>query len=304
MANILITGGTGLIGTRLTELLLQRGHKVSHLGRSKENGTVESFVWDVHKRWIDPSAFEGIDAIVHLAGAGIGDKRWTAKRKDEILNSRVDSTRLLYDELNKRRHTVKTVVSAAGVAYYGLDNGGKFALEEDSPGTDYLANVAQRWEAEVDKLNALGLRIVKLRTSLVLSDKGGALKELERPIKLFVGAPLGTGRQYMSWIHIDDHCGIIIKSLEDVTIQGVYNSVAPNPVTNKQFTKEVASVLSRPILLPPIPGFVLKTILGEMADLVLFGNKISGEKIQRAGYTFKFTNLQNALRDLLKDPDN
>ena len=288
-----------MIGTRLTELLLERGHNVSHLGRSKEESKVRSFVWDVRKRWMDPSAVDGVDAIVHLAGAGIGDKRWTQKRKDEILNSRVDSARLLYDELSSRSHTVKTIVSAAGVAYYGLDNGGKIAVEEDSPGNDYLAIVSQRWEAEVDKLGTLGLRVVKLRTALVLSDEGGALKELKRPIKLFVGAPLGTGKQYMSWIHIDDHCGIIIKSLEDSTIQGVYNSVAPNPVTNAQFTKQVASILGRPILLPPIPGFVLKLILGEMANLIIFGNKISHEKISRAGYAFKFTFLEDALRDLL-----
>lgn len=289
-----------MIGKRLTDLLLQRGYHVSHLGRGEHKSKVPSFIWDIERHYIDPQAIKDVDAIVHLAGANIGEKRWTKKRKKEILESRIGPTRLLYDVLKKQTHAVKAIICAAGSSYYGLDNGGKLAKEDDKPGDDFLALVCQRWERELDKFMELGLRVVKLRAAIVLSTRGGALKKMKKPTELYAGAVLASGKQPMTWIHIDDHCGIIIKSIEDDSMEGAYNSVAPNPVTNEQFTKEMALALHRPIIFPHAPAFVLKLIFGEMADLVLNGIRISSEKIIRAGYTFKFPNIKEALADLLE----
>jgi uncharacterized protein (TIGR01777 family) len=303
LKNVLITGGSGMIGERLTDQLLQRGYHVSHLGRRRSNGKVTTYVWDISRNYMDPEALRNVDAIVHLAGANIGEKRWTKKRKKEILDSRIDTTRLLYNELKKQTHSVKSVVCAAGSSYYGIDNGGKLAKEDDKPGDDFLATICQIWERELDKFQELGLRVVKLRAAIVLSPKGGALKKMKRPTELCVGAVLASGLQPMTWIHIDDHCGIIIKGLEDGSMEGAYNSVAPNPVTNEQFTKELASVLHRPIILPHAPAFILRIVFGEMADLVLYGIRLSSQKITRSGYTFKFPNLRQALEDLLRGND-
>jgi len=298
--NILITGGSGLVGTRLTELLLQRGHGVAHLGRTKHDGSVKTFIWDVDHRQIEPEALQGIDAVVHLAGANIGDKPWTVERKREILESRTNSTRLLYDELKKGNHSIKTFVAASVIGYYGFEKPEEIFTEEDPPGNGFQALVAQRWEKEVDALRELGLRVVKIRTGVVLSEKGGALEELARPVKFYVGAPLGSGDQYMSWIHIDDNCRIFIKALEDEKMEGAYNGVAPDAITNRTLTTAIAKTIHKPLFLPPIPSFVLKLLLGEMADLVLLGSRVSPDKILQAGYEFKFTHIHDALNDLLQ----
>lgn len=298
--NILITGGSGLIGTRLTELFLKSGNDVAHLGRTAHHGHSKNFLWDVQKRTIDPHALAGIDAIVHLAGAGIGDKRWTRQRKKEILRSRIDSTGLLYDELKKGNHNVRVFVSASAVGYYGTENNETSFSEEDKQGDGFLADVVAKWEQAIDKIATLGIRVVKIRAGIVLSEKGGALKEMMRPVKLYAGSTLGTGRQMLSWIHIDDLCRIFIKAIEDERMQGIYNAVAPNPIDNKLFTRILADTLQRPILLPPVPAFVLKVLLGEMADLVLKGQKVSSRKIQSAGYEFRFKSAEDALKDLLR----
>ena len=292
-----------MIGERLTDLLLQRGYHVSHLGRTKRKGKVATFLWDIERQYIDPDALNDVDAIVHLAGANIGEKRWTQNRKKEILDSRIDPTRLLYNTLKQRKHAVKTIICAAGSSYYGLDNGGKLAEEDDKAGDDFLAVVSQKWERELDKFGELGLRVVKLRAAIVLSPKGGALKKMKLPTEFYVGAVLASGKQPMTWIHIDDHCGIIMKALENDSMKGAYNSVSPNSVTNKEFTKELAAALKRRIILPHAPAFILRIMFGEMADLVLFGIRISPEKVIRAGYTFKYPDLRGALRDLIENEE-
>lgn len=300
MKKVLITGGSGLLGERLTDILLQRGYHVSHLGRSKHNNKVPTFIWDISRRYVDPNALNDVDTIVHLAGAGIADKRWTEERKKEIRQSRVDSTRLLFDVLNKGGHSVKNFVSASAIGYYGFDNDDKFFHEDDEAGEDFLGRVTLDWETEVDKLRELGLRIVKIRTGIVLTLKGGVLKELMRTVKFLVGAPLGSGQQYISWIHIDDHSEIVIKAIEDTSMHGAYNSVAPNPVTNAELTKMIADVMHKPLWLPNVPAFVLRLVLGEMANLVLYSSKVSPDKIIRSGYTFKFDNAKTAIRDLVE----
>lgn len=300
--NILITGASGLIGTSLTAMLLEKGYDVAHLSRTRSTGKVQTFVWDINKHQLDEAALKSTNSIIHLAGAGIGEKRWTKKRKQEMLKSRIHSTRLLYDELQKGNHNVQTFVSASAVGYYGSGDNEKVFDENDNPGEGFLAEVVYQWEKSIDQIADLGIRVVKIRIGIVLSEKGGALIKLIRPLKLYVGSPLGSGMQYVSWIHLDDLCRMFVKANEDHTIQGVYNAVAPHPVTNKEFTRTCAKVLHKPILLPNVPAFLLKLLLGEMADLVLKGVKVSSEKIQSTGFQFNYTELDDALRDLLICP--
>jgi uncharacterized protein len=297
--SILVTGASGLIGRRLMELLLQKGHQVSHLGRDKKNGTRPSFTWDVRKRKVDEDALKAVDTIINLAGAGIAEKRWTHERKKELLESRTESVKLIYETLGKVNHNVKAFISASAIGYYGVENDEKVFVETDKPGNDFLAEVTRQWEAEADKLSTLGIRIVKFRIGIVLSAKGGALKEMARPVKMFVGAPLGTGQQYLSWIHIDDLCNMFIRAVEDSSFIGPYNAVAPSPVTNEDLTREIAKVLGRPMIIPKVPSFMLRTLLGEMADMVLKGNKVSSNRIEESGFTYRFRDLREALEDLL-----
>ena len=296
---ILITGASGLVGNRLTELFLQKGYQVCHLGRSKRQGAVPSFVWDVDKGIIEPETLTGVDVVIHLAGAGVADKRWTESGKSEILESRIKSSALLFETLKKEKGTVQSFVSASAIGYYGLGLSDEVFTEESKSGSDFLARVTKQWEEGVDKISSLGIRVVKLRIGIVLSDKGGALAEMAKPIALGFGAPLGTGNQYLTWIHLDDLCEMFIKAANDQTMNGVYNAVSPEWVTNIEMTKTIAKVLKKPLWLPPIPGFVLRIILGEMADIVLNGSKVSSDKIQKTGIKFQYTKLENALKNLL-----
>lgn len=296
---ILITGASGLIGTRLTEMLLQKGYQVSHLGRSKKSGSVPSFVWDVDKGIVDQQALEGVDTIIHLAGAGVADKRWTESRKKEILESRTKSLTLLYKTLANAKHSVKSVISASAIGYYGFGFGEEVFTEDSQAGNDYLAQVTKQWEESVDKISSLSLRVIKLRIGIVLSDKGGALVEMAKPIRWGIGAPLGSGKQYLSWIHLDDLCAMFLKAMEDETMQGAYNAVSGEWITNKALTQLIAKVLKRPLLLPNIPGFIMRIIIGEMAVIVVNGSKISADKIKETGFKFNHSDLPETLRSLL-----
>lgn len=295
MSKILISGASGLIGTRLTELLVQHGHKVSHLGRRKKAGEIPSFVWDVDKGTMDEQALKDVDTIIHLAGAGVADKRWSAKRKQEILESRIKSTALLARYIDKYPN-VKTVVSASAIGYYGFGHDTEFT-EESKPGDDFLARVVKAWEDEIDKIR--NRRVVKLRIGIVLSEKGGALKEMTTPIRWYVGAPLGTGRQYMSWIHLDDLCRMFIMAIEDTSLHGAYNATGPYATANYDLTRAIATTIRKPLLLPSVPAFVLRILLGEMAAIVLNGCIVSSKKIQQAGFTFQYPSLEGALENLL-----
>ena len=295
---ILITGASGLVGSRLTEMLLQKGHQVSHLGRTKKSGPVKSYVWNVDKGEFDVEALVGIDAIIHLAGAGVADKRWNEQRKKEILESRTKSSALLYETLKKENHAVKAVVSASAIGYYGFCLDERIFTEESKPGSDYLAQVTRQWEESVDKISSLGIRVAKVRIGIVLSAKGGALTEMAKPVRFGVGASLGTGKQYLSWIHIDDLCAIFMKAVEDDQMHGAYNAVC-DWVTNESITKSIAKVLNRPLLLPPVPGFMMKLIVGEMAVIVVNGSKVSSEKILSTGFIFQYSDLEKALLNLL-----
>ena len=300
--NVLITGGSGLIGKRLTDLLLQRGYRVVHLSRRAGAGKIKTYLWDVKHQTIDPDALGNIDVIIHLAGAGIGDKRWTKKRKSEILTSRTASASLLYNALKKEKQSVKTFISASGISFYGLEDHGSPFKEDNHQATGFLSDVVSHWEKAADEVATLGIRVVKIRTGIVLSEKGGVLPTMMLPFKFYVGAQLGTGIQPLSWIHLDDLCCIYIKAIEDPTMVGVYNAVAPNPVTNKKFTKALAAAMGKPVILPPVPPFVIRLLLGEMADLALKGITVSADKILSSGFQFTFNTVEEALKDLL--PNN
>lgn len=292
---VLLTGASGLIGSHLTEMLLQRGYSVVHVGRTKRAGKIPAFVWNVDKGEFDAEALHGVGTIINLAGAGIADKRWTESRRRELLESRTKSVALLYDALSKYKHEVTTVVSASAIGYYGFGFNDEIFTEQDKPGTDFLATLTQQWEAETDKLQALNIRVVKLRIGIVLSDKGGALPEMAKPVRWFVGSPLGKGTQYLSWIHSDDLCAMFIKAAEDDSLRGAYNAVSGHWVTNTEMTKAIGKKLGRLVWMPNVPGFVLKLMLGEMANLVLLGSKVSADKIKRTGFVFTYTELKQAL---------
>jgi uncharacterized protein len=299
--NILITGGTGMIGHRLSELLLQKGHKVSFLSRRKEKlPNIEVYQWDIHKGYIEVGALENADYMVHLAGAGIADKRWTDERKKEIIDSRIQPIELINNYLQEKNIKLKGFVSASAIGYYGGDTG-KIKLDEDSPaGNDFLAECTKLWEINAQKI-ANAARIVSIRIGIVLSEKGGALPKLVKPIRLGVGAALGNGEQFMSWIHIDDLCKIFIKAIENETMQGAYNAVSPNPVTNQEMTSVAAKVLKRPLWLPNIPSFVLKLIFGEMGIVVTGGNFVLNRRLsEETDFQYKFTNIKEALKNLLE----
>lgn len=281
-------------------MLIEKGHRVSHLSRTKNDGPVKTLVWDVGKHYLEEGALDNIDTIIHLAGAAIADKPWTEKRKQEILESRTKSTALLFDALQKTKHTVQSFISASAMGYYGLNDEDRYLSETEPPGNDFLAQVVTQWEHEVDKVSRLNIRTVKVRISVVLSDKGGALAQMAKPINYYVGVALGSGKQFVSWIHLDDLCSIFIKAAEDPSMEGAYNAVSPQVVTNEELTREIAAALEKPLILPNVPSFVLKLLLGEMADLVLKGSKLSSEKIQESGFVFKFDTLKKALKDLYK----
>lgn len=296
--SVLITGASGLVGARLTGILIQKGYHVSHLGRSAKSGKVPSYVWNVDRGEMDSSSLAGVDVIINLAGSGVAEKRWTKERKRNIRESRTGSCRLLLKTLKNTKHQVKTFIGASAIGYYGY-NLHENVLAEDAPaGKDYLAGVVVDWEKASDQLESAGLRVVKIRIGIVLAKEGGALVEMAGPVKWGIGSPLASGKQMMSWIHLDDLCNIFVKAIEDSSFTGAYNAVAPQPVTNREMTKEIARTLHRPFFMPSVPAFVLKLMLGEMAEIVIHGAAISSGKIQKSGFVFQYPRLTEALKNI------
>jgi len=292
--HILLTGGAGLIGSRLTEQLLQKGYRVSHLSRSAGKDTrVATYLWDINEGVIDENCIDGVDVIVHLAGAGIADKPWTDKRKKELVDSRTKSIGLIYNLLKHKEHQVSSVISASAIGYYG-DSGDELITEGSPPANDFLAKCCTAWEGAVDKAKLMGLRTVKFRTGVVLGS-GGALAKMALPVKLWLGSPLGTGKQWVSWIHWQDVVDMYLFSIQNENIAGVYNMAAPNPITNKQLIQAIAKQLHKPLWLPNVPAFFLKLLLGEMSAIVLGGTKVSPRKIEEAGFKFTYPFIEAAL---------
>lgn len=296
--HILLTGGSGLIGKHLTNALLDKGYEVSHLSRKPGNNPkVKTYLWNVAKGEIDEACIIGVGTIVHLAGAGVVDKRWSDERKKEIIDSRTKSIGLIYQILRKKNHIVKTVISASATGYYG-DRGAEVLTEDNHEGNDFLAEVCVKWEAAADEGNGLGLRVVKFRTGIVLDKNGGALPQLAMPVKLGVGSPLGSGEQWMPWIHWRDVVKMYIYGIEHATLSGAYNMTGPNPVTNKQLTKAVAKQFHKPFWAPNVPVFILKLIMGEMRLAVLESSRTSSKKIEDSGFTFDYPELPDALKEI------
>lgn len=297
---ILITGGTGLLGSRLTQLLQEDGHTVAHLSRNVEgNEPVPTYRWDISTGYIDSKALEDVEAVVHLAGASVAGKRWTSEQKKHIYDSRINSTRLLYQAIEQRKDRPELFLSASAIGYYGAENGAHKLVESSPPGPDFLAQVCKDWEYEADLVAQLGVRVAKVRIGVVLSAEGGALEKMVQPTKMGLGAPLGSGNQYMSWIHIDDLCGILQKIITDKTLSGVYNGVAPHPKTNEEFMHTLAEVLDKPFWAPAVPAFALKLAMGEQAAIVTGSQRVMADKIEEAGYSFQYPYLRRALQQLL-----
>jgi len=295
--HILLTGGTGLIGRHLTEQLLLKGCRVSHLSRSPgKDARVKTFWWDVDKGAIDEACIDNVDVVIHLAGAGIADKRWTEQRKREIIDSRAKSIGLIYNLLKGKKHQVNAVISASAIGYYS-DRGDELMTEDSPPSNDFMAKCCIAWENAVDKEKDFGLRVVKFRTGVVL-DSEGPLAKMAMPVKLFVGSSLGSGKQWIPWIHWQDVADMYLFALKNEGLAGVYNMVAPNPVTNKQLTQAIARQLHKPLWLPNVPAFFLKLLLGEMSTIVLGSTKVSSQKIEQAGYKFKYPEITLALKEI------
>lgn len=298
--NYLITGGTGLVGKRLTEILLENGHTVSILSRSKrKNSRVKYFQWDLKNETIETEALVGVDCLIHLAGAGIADKKWTKKRKQEIIESRVEPLKFLAEKFNEIGNPPKVIVSASAIGIYGFDTGDKLLTEVHESGQDYISNVVVLWERAVEEFaEQTHARQVKLRIGIVLDKNGGALPHLALPVKLGVGSPIGDGNQWMSWIHIEDLCQLFYTASVSESFKDSYNAVSPNPAQNKEIVKHLGEVLHRPIWAPNVPKWVLKTLLQERAQLVLGGNKVSSVKVEAAGYQFIYSDLKDALKEI------
>jgi len=299
MENVLISGGSGLIGKALSKLLIKNGYTVVHLGR-KENLTsdIKCFRWDLTKNWIDARAFENVDTIVNLAGAGIADKRWTNERKKEILDSRVISSQLLIGEANKRLGQIKTFVGGSAIGFYGAVTTDKIYTENDLPGNDYMANVCVKWENEYHQLNE-NIRKVIIRTGVVLSNEAGALPKLVTPVKFGLGSAIGSGKQLIPWIHINDIVSFFHEAICNKSMIGIYNGVSPKFISNNELNKTIAKQLNKPYFMPKVPSIMLQLLLGEMAIMVTEGSAISAEKTTQIPFQFKFPEIEGALKDLL-----
>lgn len=305
MATVLITGGTGLIGKALTKELLAKGYEVIVLTRHKEEHRplkgLRYAQWDVEKQFIEPTAISEADYIIHLAGANVAGGRWTEKRKKQILDSRTQTAALLIKKMEEIPNKIKALISASAIGWYGPDpqipNPKPFS-ESDKPDPGFLGETCRLWEESLDPVLAMGKRLVKLRTGIVLSKEGGAYSEFKKPLQFGTAAILGTGKQVVSWIHINDIVGIYMFALEQEKINGVFNAVAPQPVTNEQLVMAMAKTKGGMAIPIKVPEFALKLLLGEMSTEVLKSATVSSNKIEDAGYHFQFPSIEAAVSNL------
>jgi uncharacterized protein (TIGR01777 family) len=301
MLTVLVSGGTGLVGKHLCKRLKDKGYNVAMLSRaSHQYAGIKTWKWNIDKREIEKEAIETADYIIHLAGTNIGGKRWTAKRRQLIIDSRVKTGQLIFDKVKEGKNKLQAFVSASAIGYYGTITSDKIFSEKDSPSKDFLGETCRQWEEVADSFEKSGIRTVKIRTAVVLTKRGGALQKMKTPVRLGIGSAIGSGKQYLPWIHIDDLCNIYIKAIEDTHMNGAYNAVAPDHRTNKYFMMTLARVLKKPFWFPDIPAIAMKLIYGKMSDILLKGSRISSEKIILTGYNFLFPDLEKALIDLIK----
>lgn len=299
----LITGATGMVGKQLVKDCHKLGIGINYLTTSKEkltsyNNNYKGYYWNPTTKEIDLDCFKEVEIIIHLAGANVAE-RWTEKYKEEILNSRIDSANLLYSSIKKHQFPIHHFVSASAIGCYP-SSPTKLYKEEDSVknNSTFIEKVVNEWEKSADQFKKLGIKVTKLRIGLVLSVNGGALEKIAKPIKNYLGAPLGNGNQWQSWIHIKDLSRMFIHVIKN-EFEGSFNAVAPSPVTNKELTKKIAQILKKPLFLPYVPSFILKLALGEMSTIVLASQLVSAKKIEQTGFLFNYFCLEKALEDLL-----
>ncbi len=299
MKTVLIAGGSGLIGTRLSEMLQAQGYEVRWLSRKPEpNNIYKSFIWNPHTQTIDINALIGVDTVINLAGAGIADKRWTLARKKLIIESRTSSTKLLFDTLTTQKNTATTYLSASAIGFYG-DRGNDLMTENSTPGTTgFLTESTIAWENAVAPFFKTNIRTAVLRIGIVLSKLGGALPELEFPFKFGVGAYFGRGKAWYSCVHIDDVCRMFIWAIENKNATGFYNAVMPNPIMNYDLTKVIGAAKNKSFIYLPVPTLGLRIIMGEMASVVLNSTKVVPEHAVKEGFIFLFPNVFSALQKI------
>jgi hypothetical protein len=299
--NVLITGGTGFVGRSLTALLIGNGFSVSILSRSKRQNKkdISYYIWDIKNQTIEDAAVNNADYIIHLAGENIAGERWTEKRKKAIVASREDSIKLIRNVLAKQNHKVSAFISASAIGIYGAVNGEAICKESTPPASDFLGRTCQIWEAAVDTIRQLGIRTVKVRTGLVLGEGDGLVKKLKPIFKYRLGAPLGSGKQYMPWIYIDDLCEIYLKAINDDSVRGPYNAAIQDDTDNIAFSKTFAAVYGYKMWLPHVPAAIIKLGMGQMSKIVLTGRRVSSEKIRKTGFTFKIIDIEEALRKVI-----
>lgn len=299
--NVLISGGSGFIGKHLTHLLIGKGYTVSILSRSQKQNTADVFYykWDVSAGFIEEEAVLKADYVIHLAGENIAEKRWTKERKEAIVQSREQSIRLIYDVLKKNNKKLDAFVSASGIGIYGAINGSEICDENTAPANDFLGTTCQKWEAAADTIASLGIRTVKIRTGLVLGKGDGFLKKLTPIFKFRLGSALGSGRQYMPWIHVDDLCAIYLESINNLKLTGAYNAAIYDNTTNAVFSKTLAKIYGYSVWLPNVPALMIQLAMGEMAQIILTGRRVSSVKIEETGFKFQFTTLKSALKNCI-----
>lgn len=298
---ILVTGGTGFVGKGLVDLLLQKGYHVNLLVRREETGfenpNLKTFKWNVYEGKIDRHCIEKADAIIHLAGEEIAGKRWTDERKKQIIESRTKSIRLIYSLLRKNKNQVRHIISASAVGYYG-DRGNELLSEDSLPAKDFLAETCIEWEEAVDESRKFGLRIVKLRSGIVLGEHGGVLPQMNRFLPFGLSLIPGSGNQWVSWIHYDDAINTYLYALENQAMEGVYNMASPEPVTLHQLTHSISKAKKISPLFVHVPVSILKIAIGEMSLMVLESTKVSSGKLKKSGYKFKYPEIGKAMKDI------
>ncbi len=299
MGKILITGVTGLVGQHLAKTLVEEGKEIVGLSRKENlNADIPLYKWNIKEAFVDERALQGVDTIVHLAGASIAEKHWTYKQKELIYNSRIHSTNLLANTIIENDLPVKTFISASAIGIYG-NRGEEWLCEESSPEKNWLARVCADWEAALEPLTEWGLRTACARIGIVLAKNGGALSKMLPPIKKGINPVLGSGEQIYSWIHIDDLTGIFMHLVNQPNLLGTFNAVAPNPVPFKTFVKSIENALGKKTIKPPTPKFALRFAMGEMSQIVLDSAKVSADKIIEKGYVFQYPELDEAMQAVL-----
>lgn len=306
MATVLLTGGTGLVGRRLTELLLRQGYEVRNLSRNgKAPSGARGFECDWKRKKLDKRALIGVDYLVHLAGAGVADKPWTDERKLEIMASRTQLLQFIYETWQEQGFKwPDAVVSASGMSYYGIQSGDRLRTEDDSAGDHFLSQVCIQWEESLMPFEKEGVRTASLRISLVLSKDGGALAAMASPVRWGLGVPLGNGKQWMSWIHIEDLCRMFQHIIQHQNLKGPYNAATPHPIRHRTFMIHLGKALNRVIWPIPVPSFLLRWALGERAELLLQGEPMNTEKILSTGFNYRFPEIASAFADIFNSPSH